>query len=136
MTATTAPTAPMALTSAPISTVVDGYFAMWNEADPPRRRATIATTWGADARYADPMFAADGHDALDAMVIAVHAQFPAHRFRLVGPVDAHHERARWDWELVGPDGSTPVAAGTDFAVLAPDGKLREVVGFVAPPAQS
>ena len=119
---------------APIDAVVGGYFAMWNEADPARRRGLIATTWAGDARYIDPLFAADGYDALDAMTVAVHTQFPGHRFRLVGAVDAYHERARWDWELVGPDG-TPAAGGTDFALLAPDGRLRDVTGFFAPPAQ-
>lgn len=117
----------------PISDVVDGYFAMWNETDSLRRRAVTAATWAQDASYIDPMFAADGHDALDAMVAAVHVQFPGYRFRLTGAVDAHHDRARWNWELAGPDGSPPVAVGVDFAVLAPDGRLRAVTGFFAQP---
>lgn len=114
---------------APISEVVNGYFAMWNETDPERRRAVTAATWSSDARYIDPMFAADGHEALDAMVAAVHAQFPGHRFRLIGAIDAHHDRARWGWELAGPDGGPPAAVGIDVAALAPDGRLREVTGF-------
>jgi HEAT repeat protein len=120
--------------AAPLSTVVDGYFAMWNETDPTRRREVIAATWAQDARYVDPLFAAEGPEALDALVAAVHEQFPGHRFRLTGAVDAHHDRARWGWALAGPDGEAPVAAGVDFAVLAPDGRLREVTGFFHPPA--
>lgn len=116
-----------------ISTIVDGYFAMWNETDPARRRALIAATWAPGARYVDPLFAADGADGLDALVAAVHEQFPGHRFRLTTAVDVHHDRARWGWELVGPDGGAP-AAGVDFAVLAPDGRLREVAGFFQQPA--
>jgi hypothetical protein len=117
------------------SKVVDAYFAMWNETDPARRRAAIETAWSADARYVDPMFSAEGADGLDALVAGVHQQFPGHRFRLTDPVDAHHDRARWGWELAGPDGGTPVAAGVDFAVLAPDGRLREVTGFFKAPSQ-
>jgi SnoaL-like protein len=120
----------------PISDVVDGYFAMWNESDPTRRRAVTAATWARDAIYRDPLFAADGHAGLDAMVVAVHEQFPGHRFRLTGAVDVHHDRARWEWELAGPDGGAPVAAGVDFAALARDGRLREVTGFFAPPASA
>jgi hypothetical protein len=110
--------------------VVDGYFAMWNEEDAARRRAAIAAAWAPDGEYVDPLFAAAGHEGLDALAAGVQAQFPGHRFRLVGAVDAHHDRARWDWELVGPDGA-PAAAGVDFAVLAPDGRLRAVTGFFA-----
>jgi hypothetical protein len=120
----------------PISDVVDGYFAMWNESDPNRRRAVTSATWSKDASYIDPLFAADGHDALDAMVNAVHEQFPGHRFRLTGAVDAHHDRARWGWELAGPDGSPPVAVGVDFAVLAPDGRLQQVTGFFVQPGNA
>jgi hypothetical protein len=104
---------------------------MWNETDPLRRRAVTAATWSREASYIDPLFAADGHEALDALVVAVHEQFPGYRFRLTGAVDAHHDRARWNWELAGPDGSPPAAAGVDFATLAPDGRLRTVTGFFA-----
>jgi hypothetical protein len=107
---------------------------MWNETDPTRRREVIAATWAQDARYVDPLFAAEGPEALDALVAGVHEQFPGHRFRLTGAVDAHHDRARWGWELAGPTGGSPVAAGVDFAVLAPDGRLCEVTGFFHPPA--
>jgi hypothetical protein len=110
--------------------VVDGYFAGWNETDPAQRRQHLVGTWTEDAAYTDPMFTAEGHDGLDAMVDAVHRQFPGHRFRLVGAVDAHHDRARWGWELVGPDGGAPVAAGLDVAVVAADGRLAEVTGFI------
>jgi hypothetical protein len=118
----------------PISTVVDGYFAMWNESDPRRRQELTAATWSPDASYVDPLFAADGYEGLDALVAGVHERYPGLRFRLIGTVDVHHDRARWSWEFGAPDGSPPVAAGVDFAVLAPDGRLRTVTGFFAQPA--
>ncbi len=121
---------------APIGDVVNGYFAMWNETDPTRRRAVTAATWSPDASYLDPLFAADGREALDALVAAVHEQFPGCRFRLIGAVDAHHDRARWGWELAVSDGSPPVATGIDFAVLAPDGRLRTVTGFFVQPTDA
>jgi hypothetical protein len=117
-----------------VDAVVDGYFAMWNESDSGRRRETIVATWSQDARYVDPLFGADGHDALDALVAAVHEQYPGHRFRRTGAVDVHHDRVRWGWELTGPNGSPPIVAGVDFAVLAPDGRLRDVTGFFEQPA--
>ena len=116
-------------TETAITQVVDGYFAMWNETDPGRRREAIAAAWSQDGSYVDPMLEAEGAEALDRMVAAVHERFPGHRFQLVGAIDAHHDRARWGWELAGPDGGPAVVAGVDFAVLTPDGRLREVTGF-------
>lgn len=116
-----------------IEQVVGGYFTMWNELDAVRRREVAATTWSDDARYVDPLFAADSRDGLDALVEGVHQQFPGHEFRLVGSVDAHHECARWGWELAPVDGGSPVAAGVDFALLTPDGRLQSVTGFFEQP---
>jgi hypothetical protein len=117
------------------ATIVEDYFAMWNETDPARRRAAFERAWTADATYLDPMFSAEGADGLDALVAGVHQQYPGYRFRLTDAVDAHHDRARWGWELVAPDGAAYVS-GVDYAVLAPDGRLRQVTGFFAPPAPS
>ena len=117
----------------PINSVVEGYFAMWNEVDATRRREVIATTWAQEGRYTDPLAAAEGADALDRRVAGVSERFPGHRYRLTSTVDMHHDRARWDWDLIGADGGAPVVKGVDFAMLAPDGRLREVAGFFHQP---
>lgn len=109
--------------------IVDAYFAMWNETDAHRRREIIATAWTEDASYVDPLFTAAGHDGLDALAAGAQQQFPGHRFRLTSAIDVHHDRARWGWDLVGPDGGDPVVVGVDYAVIAPDGRLREITGF-------
>lgn len=112
-----------------VNSLVEGYFAMWNETDPAKRQALIEATWSDDSQYVDPLFAVSGAAALDAMVARVHEQFPRHQFRLTSAIDMHHDRAHWEWELVGPDSETPVAGGFDFATIAPNGRLREVTGF-------
>lgn len=117
----------------PIGEAVDGNFAMWNETDQARRREVIEATWTSDASYVDPMFDAEGQDALDAMVAGVHEQFLGHRFRPTGTVDVHNDRVRWGWELAGPGDGSTVFSGVDFAVLAADGRLREVTGFFEQP---
>ncbi len=114
-----------------LDTVVADYFTMFNETDADRRAAVIARTWTADAGYLDPLLSASGTDELNAMVGAVHQQYPGHRFALTGPIDAHHDRARWAWELRTPAGELFVA-GVDYAVLAADGRLRTVTGFFEP----
>jgi ketosteroid isomerase-like protein len=117
-------------TETEIRTVVDDYIAVWNEPDGERRRALIARTFTEDAAYLDPMMSGAGHDGIDAMVAAAQQQFPGHRFVLAGEPDAHHDRARFTWNLVADGGGAPAAIGLDFATLAEDGRLRSVTGFL------
>jgi hypothetical protein len=113
-----------------ITTAIDRYFAVWNETDPTRRRDLIANTWSDDATYLDPLLAAEGQEGIDAMVAAVHDQFPGHRFRQTGEADSHNDRVRFTWELVGPGATSPLIAGTDFGIIAADGRLQSVTGFL------
>ena len=113
----------------PIRQVLNGYFAMWNEPDPARRRQIIEETWTRDASYIEPLMAAEGHEDLNEGVAALQAQFPGHELRPAGRIDSHHDRVRWSWELFGPQGGAPMASGTNVGVLSPDGRLRQVTGF-------
>ena len=62
------------------------------------------------------------------MVKAVHAKYPDYRFARTSDVDAHHDRARFAWEL-GPEGRPAFVKGIDFAMLSADGRLQAVTGF-------
>jgi hypothetical protein len=112
-----------------VNIVIDRYINMWNETDSSRRRDLIAQTWTDDASYIDPLVVAEGPDAIDATVAAVQTQFPGFAFRLAGPVDAHHNLARFSWELA-PNGGEAIVVGFDVAVLSEDGRLRDVHGFL------
>jgi hypothetical protein len=114
--------------------LIDRYIAMWNEADAERRRDLIARTWTDKARYLDPVLEGDGRTGIDAMVAAVHQRFPGHKFRRTSPVDGHHDRVRFGWELA-PDGGPAVVSGTDFGVIA-GGRLAAVTGFFDQPSQA
>lgn len=111
-----------------VSTLVDTYLAMWNEPDPARRAAHIASAWTENGRYIDPLLEAIGHPALSEMVAGVQVKFPGHRFRRVSGVDAHHGELRFAWELAAPDG-TVVVNGIDVGSVAPDGRLSRITGF-------
>jgi SnoaL-like domain len=113
-----------------VTAVINGYFEVWNEADPATRRSLIGQIWAEDARYVDPLLAAESAAGIDAMVAGVQKQLPGHRFRLAGAVDSHHDRVRFAWELIGPNGGAPVYAGVDFGTLAADGRLSSVTGFL------
>ena len=110
-------------------TVVKRYLAAWNETDPGRRRAAVEEVFAADVRYVDPLAAVEGHAALDGLIGAVQGQFPGLVFSPGGPVDGHHDQARFTWHL-GPAGEEPVVVGFDVAELGPDGRIRTVLGFI------
>ena len=82
-----------------LTTVVDGYIAMWNESDPQRRRFIIEQTWTEDGSYVDPHAEVAGADGLDALVAAVQEQFPGYRFVLASGPETHHDRMRFTWQL-------------------------------------
>ncbi|MXP64461.1 nuclear transport factor 2 family protein [Roseomonas sp. M0104] len=107
------------------------YIAAWNETDPARRLALLAALWTEDATYRDPLMQGTGHEAIAALVAAVQARFPGHRFSLAGRADGYADRLRFSWTL-GPDSGEPLVAGTDFAQLAGDGRLHTVTGFLDP----
>ena len=113
------------------TTVVETYIAMWNEADPRRRRDLVAAALADDATYVDPLMSGEGIDGINAMIGAAREQFPGHRFTLASPPDAHHDRVRFGWTLAA-DGADPIALGLDFATLADDGRLRAITGFLEP----
>jgi SnoaL-like domain len=108
--------------------LIDRYIESWNETDPQRRRDMIARTWTDEGNYVDPLFAAKGHDGIDAMLQGVQAQFPGFRFRRTSEVDAHHDRVRFAWEL-GPESGPAMAGGVDFGVVV-DGRLQAITGFL------
>jgi hypothetical protein len=108
--------------------LIEGYLACWNETDSATRRELIAKTWADDASYVDPLVDAHGHDAIDAAIVAAQGQFPGHVFTLAGPVDTHHDVARFSWGL-GRVGDDPLVLGSDVASVGADGRFARVVGF-------
>jgi SnoaL-like domain len=109
--------------------LINRYLACWNETDSATRRKLIATTWADDGTYVDPLLDAHGHDAIDAAIAATQGQFPGHVFALAGPVDTHHDVARFSWGL-SRDGDEPLVIGSDVASVDADGRLARVVGFL------
>lgn len=105
------------------------YIDAWNETDPTARRKAVDELYTDDASYSDPMVVAQGPAAIAATIGAVQEQFPGFRFRLAGPVDGHHDQARFTW-LLGPDGVEAPIAGFDVVLTDGRGKLHRVLGFL------
>jgi hypothetical protein len=113
----------------PFDDLAHRYIATWNETDPVARRQQVEQLYTEDARYTDPLADAVGREAIAATIGAVQEQFPGFRFRLDGPVDAHHDQARFGWQL-GPVGDEAPIAGFDVVISDGEGKLRAVLGFL------
>jgi hypothetical protein len=109
--------------------LAEKYIAMWNETDLAARRALISEIWSEDGQYIDPLAEVSGRDGIEAVVAGAQAQFPGMTFRLASTVDAHHDQARFTWEL-GPDGAEAPVAGFDVAQRDGDGRLTLVLGFL------
>ena len=109
--------------------IVERYLAAWNETDAAKRRSLVDGLWAADGSYTDPLADAHGRAEIDGLIGAVQDQFPDFVFTLGGPVDAHHDQARFTWHL-GPAGAEPVVIGFDVTVLNGGGQIRSVYGFL------
>lgn len=105
------------------------YLAAWNETDPEARAQLLSSSWDSSATYVDPLAAVEGVEAVSEVIGAVHHQYPGLVFTPVGPVDAHHDIARFQWGLGVPD-QEPAAIGFDVVTTAPDGRIRSVAGFI------
>jgi hypothetical protein len=112
------------------ATLVERYLDTWNEQDAIARRAAVGELWAEAASYTDPLVAVRGPDAISQLIGAVQARTPGHVFRLLDSVDAHHNVARFRWELVPAQGGESVAVGFDVAVTDDDGRIDMVVGFL------
>ncbi|WP_248963259.1 nuclear transport factor 2 family protein [Sphaerisporangium perillae] len=113
-----------------VNELVNQYIAAWNQTDPAARRAAVDRLWAEDGTYVDPLAVAEGRAAIDATIAAVQEQFPGFVFRLAGPVDAHHNLARFTWQLAPAPDAESLVDGFDVAVLTEDGRLRDVHGFL------
>jgi ketosteroid isomerase-like protein len=110
--------------------LVQRYFEIWNETDPDIRLAAIERLWTDDARYVDPLATVTGHAEISDLIGAVHRQLPGHVFRLLDGIDAHHNLARFSWELVPAEGGESLVEGFDVAVTERDGRISRVLGFL------
>jgi ketosteroid isomerase-like protein len=111
--------------------LIERYLETWNETDADTRRAAVADVYADSAQYVDPLADVTGHDQISELIGAVQQQVPGHVFRLAdGGVDAHHNVARFTWELVPAAGGESLAIGFDVAVIEEDRRIAKVLGFL------
>jgi hypothetical protein len=110
------------------ATLVTRYLDAFNETDAERRRELIETTYTPDCTYTDPQADLRGPEQIDAFIEQMQAQFSGFTFTLGGPIDAHHNQARFQWKA-GPAEAPDTFVGFDVLV-AEDGRIQSVYGFM------
>jgi hypothetical protein len=110
--------------------IVDNYLAAWNEGDDEARAKLVGEVFTADATYTDPLAEVAGREGINALIGAARGQFPGMVFSSGGPVDQHHDIARFTWHL-GPEGAAePLVIGFDVAKVDAEGRIATVFGFL------
>jgi hypothetical protein len=117
-----------ATTTNTVVTLVENYLTCWNETDPARRQALIATTWEPDATYTDPLFAVAGSDQINDLIGGFQQQYPGLSFVQTGQIEAHHNLVRFTWDLVAPTGDV-IAKGADVGIVSDAGRISGIGGF-------
>lgn len=113
-----------------VATTLDRYIAVWNENDDESRRALVAQTFTEDARFTDPLVAVTGADAINNTISGIQSQMAGLTFRRGETVDAHHNIARFTWELAPDADAEAIAIGFDVAEFADDGRINTIYGFI------
>jgi len=130
--------------------LADRYLALWNEADPERRRRMIAELWTEDgSQILQPplemreiaasaglgmaaTLEARGHAELEARAATSYEQWvgsAGFSFRRHDDVYRLHEVVKFHWDAVSPDGEV-AAVGLVFLVLGTDGRIRRDYVFI------
>ena len=108
--------------------IIKRYLEAWNETDAAARLALVESVWAADGSYTDPLADVRGPDAVAGLIGMAQQQFPGFVFTLGGPVDAHHNQARFQWQA-GPAGTPDTYVGFDV-IVTENGRIRNVLGFM------
>jgi hypothetical protein len=108
--------------------LVTRYLQTFNETDVERRRELLEALYAPDCTYTDPNVDLHGPEQIGAFIAQTHEQFPGVTFTLGGPIDAHHDQARFQWHA-GPAEAPDAYVGFDV-IVAEDDRIRNVYGFI------
>lgn len=111
-----------------ITQLMQRHFTICNESDTARRSLLIKQTYAKDIYSVDPGGAALGHAGMIKAIEGLHNVCLGCLLSITGPVDSHHNIARFPYSL-GIPGQVPVANGWDIVVFR-DGLITHIYTFV------
>jgi hypothetical protein len=115
-----------------VKVISDRYVAVWNEADPDRRRKRIRALWAADGRTCNRLLEARGYDEIEARVSASWAKFLSegkYGFRRTHAAAHRHNVLKLRWEMFERVSGTTDSLGLSFLVLSPEGLIESDLQF-------
>ncbi|MGW5191370.1 nuclear transport factor 2 family protein [Kribbella sp. NPDC004138] len=110
------------------NSVVQQYIDFWNAGSGAEQRELAATIFADRFSYHAPVGVMRELEQLITFREQFADQSPGYEFRPRSEPQAHHDRARLQWELL-VDG-TSFATGTDVLELGPDGRIVSITGFL------
>lgn len=111
-----------------VRTLITDYLDTFNETDADRRRSLLEALYTPDCTYTDPHVELQGAEQINGFIEQTQERFPGFTFTLGGPIDGHHNQARFQWHA-GPADAPETYVGFDVIVAA-DGRIRNVYGFM------
>ena len=114
--------------TADLTSAVEAYLQVWNEADDAARVDRARAVFTDDAQLIDPLIEATGPEAIAAAITELRTQMPGLTLVRTSGFDTHHDLTRFSWVAQAPDGTVAVA-GLDVLTVAPDGRIQTSVAF-------
>ena len=105
-------------------------FEVFDEADPAKRAAAIASLYVQEPVSFDPHGETTGRDALSLSVGRLHARFPQSRFTQLSEPEVHHNVGRISWGH-GTPGVPSTTTGLDVVVVE-NGRIAKLYTFLDP----
>jgi hypothetical protein len=112
----------------PALSTVERYVAFWNAATADEQQRLATATFADQVSYRAPVAVLSGVDELIGFRNQFAQHSPDYAFRQLAEPQAHHGRARLQWELVVAGKS--FAAGTDVLELDDHGRIVAISGFL------
>jgi SnoaL-like protein len=104
-------------------TLVKRYIDTFNESDPDERRELLESLYTPDCTYTDPHVDLQGTEQIAGFIQQTQERFQGVMFTLAGPIDAHHNQARFQWHA-GPDDAPDTFVGRRRRSRAPRARSR------------
>jgi hypothetical protein len=106
--------------------LAERYVAVWNEADPERRRRRIAELWTQTGRHYVDVREARGYEALEQRIAASHeknVRDHGHRFRAAKDARRLGDVVTFHWEMLPAETEAVLARGLEFLIVGEDGQI-------------
>jgi hypothetical protein len=111
-----------------VTRLMQRHFEICNEPDTLRRHFMMKEVYDEHIYSVDPVTAVNGHAGMIAAIEGLHKAMPGYLLTITGPVDTHHNVARFPYSL-GKPGEKAAVTGWDIIVFK-QGRITHIYTFV------